>query len=47
MAKHKYHEDEEYDRSQQVALKRDSTALQDLGRELAELGKERSGQGAH
>jgi ribosomal 50S subunit-associated protein YjgA (DUF615 family) len=34
-------EDEEDDRPQQVALKRESTALQDLGRELAELGKER------
>lgn len=41
MAKHKYHEDEEYTGPSKSALKRESTALQDLGRELAELGKER------
>jgi ribosome-associated protein len=41
MAKHKYHEDEEDTGPSKSALKRESTALQDLGRELAELGKER------
>jgi len=41
MAKHKYSPDEEYDGPSKSQLKRDSTALQDLGRELAELGKER------
>ncbi|MDD3354353.1 ribosome biogenesis factor YjgA [Zoogloea sp.] len=41
MAKHKYTPDEEYDGPSKSQLKRDSAALQDLGRELAELGKER------
>jgi len=42
MAKHKHkHEEEEYAGPSKSQLKRDSTALQDLGRELAELGKER------
>ena len=41
MAKHKHNPDEEYDGPSKSQLKRDSTALQDLGRELAELGKER------
>lgn len=41
MAKHKYNPDEEFDGPSKSQLKRDSAALQDLGRELAELGKER------
>jgi ribosome-associated protein len=42
MAKHKHkHEEEEYAGPSKSQLKRDSAALQDLGRELAELGKER------
>ncbi|WP_300453227.1 ribosome biogenesis factor YjgA [Accumulibacter sp.] len=41
MAKHKHNPDEEYDGPSKSQLKRDSAALQDLGRELAELGKER------
>ena len=41
MANHKYHHDEEDTGPSKSSLKRASTALQDLGRELAELGKER------
>lgn len=41
MAKHKHHDDDEDGGPSKSALKRESTALQDLGRELAELGKER------
>lgn len=41
MAKHKYYPDEEDTGPSKSQLKRDSAALQDLGRELAELGKER------
>ena len=42
MAQHKYHHDEEEDLGpSKSAMKRASKALQDLGAELAELGKER------
>ena len=42
MAHHKYHHDEEEDLGpSKSAMKRASKALQDLGAELAELGKER------
>lgn len=41
MAYHDHHQDDEYDGPSKSELKRASSALQDLGQELTELGKER------